>query len=44
LITGDEEVPVVSFQQGGVVCLERDEKGHWSVAWMVVPEIIKDSV
>ena len=43
LIAGDEAVPVVSFQQGGVVCLEKDEKGHWSVAWMVVPEIIKGS-
>ena len=43
LIAGDEAVPVVSFQQGGVVCLENDEKDHWSVAWMVVPEIIKSS-
>ena len=41
LIAGDEGVPVVSFQQGGVVCLEKDEKGGWSVAWVVVPEIIK---
>jgi phosphohistidine phosphatase len=44
LIARDEAVPVVSFQQGGVACLEKDEKGHWSVAWMVVPEIIKGSV
>jgi phosphohistidine phosphatase len=44
LITGDEGVPVVSFQQGGVVCLEKDEEGGWSVAWMVVPDIIKGSV
>jgi phosphohistidine phosphatase len=43
LITGDEGVPVVSFQQGGVVCLEKDEEAGWSVAWMVVPEIIKGS-
>ena len=40
LIAGDEAIPVVSFQQGGVVCLEKDEQGHWSVAWMVVPELI----
>ncbi len=43
LIAGDEEVPVVSFQQGGIVCVEKDEKDHWSVAWMVVPEIIRSS-
>ncbi|KPK30816.1 MAG: hypothetical protein AMK69_02310 [Nitrospira bacterium SG8_3] len=43
LIAGDEGVPVVSFQQGGVVCLEKDDEGRWSVAWMVVPEIIKGS-
>lgn len=43
LVAGDEKVPVVSFQQGGVVCLEKDEEGGWSVAWMVVPEIIKGS-
>ena len=43
LITGDEGVPVVSFQQGGIVCLEKDAEGRWSVAWMLVPEIIKGS-
>ena len=40
LVAGDEAVPVVRFQQGGVVCLEKDEEGGWSVAWMVVPEIL----
>ena len=43
LVAGDEGVPLVKFQQGGVVCLEKDEEGRWSVAWMVVPEIIKGS-
>jgi phosphohistidine phosphatase len=43
LVAGDEAVPVVRFQQGGVVCLEKDEEGGWSVAWMVVPEIIRRS-
>ena len=40
LITGSESVPVVSFQQGGVVCLEKGEEGQWSVTWMVIPELI----
>jgi len=43
LVAGDEAVPVVKFQQGGVVCLQSDEGDGWSVAWMVVPEIIKGS-
>jgi phosphohistidine phosphatase len=43
LIAGSESIPIVSFQQGGVVCLEKDEEGRWSLAWMLVPEIIKES-
>ncbi len=43
LVAGDEAVPVVKFQQGGVVCLQKDEGDDWSVAWMVIPEIIKGS-
>jgi phosphohistidine phosphatase len=41
LVAGDESTPVARFQQGGVVCLERDPEGDWSIAWMVIPEIIK---
>jgi phosphohistidine phosphatase len=41
LVAGIESAPVVTFQQGGVVCLERDQEGRWTVAWMVVPEIIR---
>lgn len=41
LVAGDEAVPVVKFQQGGLVCLQKDEGGEWCVAWMVVPEIIQ---
>jgi phosphohistidine phosphatase len=40
LVTGSETPAVVRFQQGGVVCLEKDEAGKWSVVWMVVPEIV----
>lgn len=40
LIVGRDSVPVVRFQQGGVVCLEKDVEGHWSVAWMLVPGIL----
>ena len=41
LIASTKSVPVVSFRQGGVVCLEKGEEGHWFVAWMLVPELMK---
>ena len=31
----------VRFQQGGLLCLERDDAGKWAVIWMVVPEILQ---
>jgi len=40
LITGSESNPVVKFQQGGVVCLERGEEGIWMIAWMLVPDLL----
>ncbi len=41
LVAGSESIPVVSFQEGGVVCLEKGERSHWIIAWMLVPERIK---
>jgi len=38
LICGDPEQPVVRFQQGGVLCLERDGKS-WVVVWYLAPEV-----
>ncbi|MBW1767677.1 MAG: phosphohistidine phosphatase SixA [Deltaproteobacteria bacterium] len=40
LVVGSDSVQVVSFRQGGVLCLARDEGGEWTVAWMLLPEII----
>jgi phosphohistidine phosphatase len=40
LVCGDADKPVVTFQTGGIVCLRTDEEGQWSVAWMVVPELL----
>jgi len=41
LITGSDSSQVVSFQQGGVVCLRtNEEEKNWAIAWMLVPEII----
>lgn len=41
LIAGSESVPVVIFQQGATVCLEKVEGDRFSLAWMIVPELIK---
>jgi phosphohistidine phosphatase len=40
LLTGDEEHAVVGFRPGGLVCLEREEDGPWSLAWMLRPELL----
>ena len=39
LLAGDRKAAIVTFQQGGVCCLHRDDDG-WHVAWMVVPAVL----
>jgi phosphohistidine phosphatase len=39
LLTGNPGQAVVQFQQGGVVCLEREDD-VWQIVWMVVPDIL----
>ncbi len=41
LVTGDQETGVAEFRQGSVVCLARGESGAWSIAWMVVPDLLR---
>lgn len=38
LLTGDQEREVVSFRNGGVLCLESGEQG-WEVSWYLTPEL-----
>ncbi len=40
LVVGDEQKNVVNFKMAGVLCLERQEKGRWAVAWMLLPELL----
>jgi phosphohistidine phosphatase len=40
LVCQDESKKCVDFQNGGVVCLFRDESGVWSVQWIIVPDIL----
>ena len=41
LLTGEPEAGVVSFANGGVVALGRDETG-WSVKWAIPPALVQD--
>lgn len=40
LISGDLDRKVIEFKNGGVVCLERDDEGNWSVVWIIIPQIL----
>ena len=40
LVAGEESTGVVAFRNGGVVCLERDREGGWSVLWAVTPDVL----
>ncbi|MFZ5448029.1 MAG: phosphohistidine phosphatase SixA [Thermodesulfobacteriota bacterium] len=40
LLTGDQEKNVIDFKMGGMVCLRRGPEARWTVAWMIIPEII----
>lgn len=40
LLYGDESREVVTFKMGGILCLEKDEDGQWTIQWMVTPEIL----
>ena len=40
LLCGDEKKEPVAFRMGGIICLERNLDGRWSVQWMIIPEIV----
>ena len=41
LVTSREELEMVEFQYGGVVCLERRDGGSWKVSWMIIPGLLQ---
>jgi phosphohistidine phosphatase len=41
LITGSAEVKVIDFKNGGVVCLNNEDEGAWTVGWILVPEVVE---
>lgn len=40
LLVGRDTPPLVSFQPGTLVALERSAGGHWSLLWMVRAELL----
>jgi phosphohistidine phosphatase len=43
LLTGSPDRRPVQFRNSGVVCLEKDPNGMWSILWAVVPELLRAS-
>ncbi len=40
LLAGDPERKVIEFKTSGIVSLERDDAGNWSVGWVLTPELL----
>lgn len=41
LVGGSAERPVLKFQNGGLVCMEKEaESGRWMIKWMLMPNIV----
>jgi len=40
LLCEDESKGLVAFKMGGIICLEREEGGRWTIQWVITPEII----
>jgi len=40
LLTSDKNKQVVTFRNAGIVCLEREDGGYWTIQWMIDPEIL----
>jgi phosphohistidine phosphatase len=41
LVCGDKEKMCVDFKMGGIVCLKRFDDNQWAVAWMAVPDMVR---
>lgn len=41
LLSGDPEAALVEFPSGAVVCLNRDEQGHWALRWSIPPSLVQ---
>ena len=41
LLTGNPDRRPVQFRNAGVVCLEKERNGTWSLVWTIVPELLR---
>lgn len=41
LITGDKSTDIVTFRYGGVVCLDRTDGNRWTLAWLILPDLLR---
>jgi len=41
LVTGYPDHRPVAFRNGGIVCLQKDVGGVWSILWVIVPEVLR---
>jgi phosphohistidine phosphatase len=41
LLTGSPDRRPVQFRNGGIVCLEKEHSGVWSLVWAIVPELLR---
>ncbi|HEY2381167.1 MAG TPA: phosphohistidine phosphatase SixA [Terriglobia bacterium] len=41
LLTGAPDLRPIALRNGGVVCLQKDTGGIWSILWAIVPELLR---
>jgi len=42
LLCGEQDKQIIDFQNAGIVCLQRDPSGAWSLRWSVTPELLTE--
>jgi len=40
LLVNSDSPNLITFQQGGVVNLQRSEAGNWAIRWMIIPGLL----
>jgi len=40
LLCQTEDERIIDFQSSGILCLERDKTDHWSINWMIIPDLL----
>jgi len=40
LLVSDPDRPTLAFRPGSMACIERDAAGHWTLLWMIRPELL----